>query len=251
MLRPSSALRRWLSYSGGALVAAAEPSAEVFCSASNGPRRAQRGCAKCGAKMNCNYSLPFVRYSPTSKTQRLSAWLLASDDATTAPSMRGHDPKYFKTFADAQARAPRIVAVHRAKARLSTRAPKNDLFTIRNIGNQWRTAEARFKYPASGTSRPHVVILGHSGCGAVKAHGADFSQTPPSGTKSRPSIPRAKAQLCRKRRKRGTPAEGEKPKNVDAQSWIDAVAGLNVNHQVADSSRPRRLRARAHRRGTV
>ena len=58
--------------------------------------------------------------------------------------------------------------------------PENDLFTIRNIGNQLATAEGSIEYGV-GTSRPPMlVILGHSGCGAVKAAMGDFSQQPPA-----------------------------------------------------------------------
>ncbi|MBD3203615.1 hypothetical protein GF327_04930 [Candidatus Woesearchaeota archaeon] len=50
----------------------------------------------------------------------------------------------------------------------------NEIFTVKNIGNQIRISEGSLKYPILHLKTPIVIILGHTGCGAIKAATSDY-----------------------------------------------------------------------------
>jgi carbonic anhydrase len=58
---------------------------------------------------------------------------------------------------------------------LST-ASMNNMFLIRNIGNQLETANGSVEYGIRHLHTPVLLIMGHSGCGAIQASMADFRQ---------------------------------------------------------------------------
>ena len=45
----------------------------------------------------------------------------------------------------------------------------NDLFVIRNIGNQIKNSSGSVEYGIYFLKTPVLLIVGHSGCGAIKA----------------------------------------------------------------------------------
>lgn len=47
--------------------------------------------------------------------------------------------------------------------------PQNEVFVIRNIGNQLITSEGSIDFGVQVLKTPYLVIVGHSGCGAVEA----------------------------------------------------------------------------------
>jgi carbonic anhydrase len=47
--------------------------------------------------------------------------------------------------------------------------PENDEFTIRNVGNQIQTSEGSVEYGVEHLGTPVLLLIGHTGCGAVKA----------------------------------------------------------------------------------
>lgn len=57
-----------------------------------------------------------------------------------------------------------------------TENPAGQLFVIRNIGNQVKTAYGSVEYGVNHLHTPLVLIMGHTECGAVKAAMGDFSQ---------------------------------------------------------------------------
>ena len=57
-------------------------------------------------------------------------------------------------------------------------APINNMFSIRNIGNQIDNAIGSAKYGVRYLHTPVLLIIGHVDCGAVKAALADYRQTP-------------------------------------------------------------------------
>ena len=95
-----------------------------------------------------------------------------------AKFMRSHGPAYFKPFLDAQ--HPRATVIACSDSRVQTQAldatPDNDLFMIRNIGNQIATAEGSVEYGVRHLHTPLLLIVGHSACGAIKAAAGDYSQ---------------------------------------------------------------------------
>jgi carbonic anhydrase len=50
----------------------------------------------------------------------------------------------------------------------------NELFIVRNIGNQFRNSEGSIKYPLLHLHTPVLIVMGHTGCGAIKASVSDY-----------------------------------------------------------------------------
>jgi carbonic anhydrase len=88
-----------------------------------------------------------------------------------------HGPKFFASFADGQ--KPRATVVTCADSRVHTSAfdatPENDDFMVRNIGNQIENGLGSIEYGVEHLETPVLLILGHTGCGAVKAAMGDIS----------------------------------------------------------------------------
>lgn len=92
-----------------------------------------------------------------------------------------HGPKFFESFAKAQ--TPRATVVTCSDSRVQNAAwnltPENDEFTIRNVGNQIQTSEGSVEYGVEHLGTPVLLIVGHTGCGAVKAAMGDKSKLSP------------------------------------------------------------------------
>lgn len=58
--------------------------------------------------------------------------------------------------------------------------PEANVFAIRNIGNQIKTAVGSVVYGVEYLSTPIIMVVGHSGCGAVKAALDGYQSTNPS-----------------------------------------------------------------------
>jgi carbonic anhydrase len=88
-----------------------------------------------------------------------------------------HGPKFFASFAEGQ--KPRATVLSCADSRVHTSAfdttPENDDFMVRNIGNQLENGLGSVEYGVEHLQTPVLLILGHSGCGAVKAAMGDIS----------------------------------------------------------------------------
>jgi carbonic anhydrase len=85
--------------------------------------------------------------------------------------------KFFAGFANNQ--TPRATIVTCSDSRVHTTAfdstPENDDFMIRNIGNQVGNALGSVEYGIEHLRTPLLVVIGHTGCGAVKAAMGDIS----------------------------------------------------------------------------
>lgn len=129
-----------------------------------------------------------------------------------------HGPKWFKTMADGQ--TPRATVVTCADSRVHNAAwdssPENDDFIVRNIGNQLKNAHGSVEYGIEHLHTPLLMVIGHTGCGAVKAAMGDTSKL------SAPILNELKDLKVSK-----------KPKNMpEEEAWAGAVIE-NVNNQVA------------------
>jgi carbonic anhydrase len=133
-----------------------------------------------------------------------------------------HGDKFFAEFADKQ--TPRATVVTCADSRVHTQAwdvtPENDDFVIRNIGNQIENAEGSIEYGVDHLRTPLLLIIGHTGCGAVKAAMGDTSKLSPAIQKELEHIHLPKA------------AGG---KSAEA-AWAEAVIA-NVDNQVETALR--------------
>jgi carbonic anhydrase len=90
---------------------------------------------------------------------------------------KAHKKSYFEPFLDHQ--TPRATVVACADSRFHTHAidqtPDNDIFFVRNIGNQLSTGEGSIQYGVEHLNTPLLMFIGHTACGAVKAASSDYS----------------------------------------------------------------------------
>jgi carbonic anhydrase len=83
----------------------------------------------------------------------------------------------FKVYRTKQ--QPRATVVMCCDSRVQTiafgKTPKNDLFIVRNIGNQLHSNRGSVEYGIRRIHTPVLLIIGHVDCGAVKAAQGDYS----------------------------------------------------------------------------
>ncbi|WP_255496679.1 carbonic anhydrase [Aquitalea sp. LB_tupeE] len=96
--------------------------------------------------------------------------------------MAHHNAGYFKTFADKQ--TPRATVVtcsdSRVQSEVMDKSAVNDLFMVRDIGNQLATAEGSVEYGVRHLHTPLLIFVGHAACGAIKAASTDYSKLEPA-----------------------------------------------------------------------
>ncbi len=175
------------------------------------------------------YAMPFAweraEDEPLAKTRRFLGELLRDN---TEYMKQG--PRFFQSFAKAQ--RPRATVLTCSDSRVQTGAwdgtPENDDFIVRNIGNQLKTSAGSVEYGVVALGTPVLLILGHTGCGAVHA-----AQNPKHSHGS-PDVDRELAELVLPKHLLG--------RDTDS-AWTDAVIA-NVNTQVAAALE--RFAARIH-----
>jgi carbonic anhydrase len=86
--------------------------------------------------------------------------------------------EYFQPFTQAQKPLATVVSCSDSRVHMHAFdiSPDNDLFVIRNIGNQLNTAEGSVEYGVHHLHTPLLLIVGHSACGAVTAALGDYSK---------------------------------------------------------------------------
>jgi carbonic anhydrase len=131
-----------------------------------------------------------------------------------------HGTKFFAAFADKQ--NPRATVLTCADSRVHTKAwdvtPENDDFIVRNIGNQVENAHGSIEYGVEHLHTPLLMVIGHTGCGAIQAALGDLSKLSPPLQKELEHLQVPK------------PAPGKSPE----AAWAEAVIA-NVNVQVGTS----------------
>jgi carbonic anhydrase len=97
--------------------------------------------------------------------------------ADDAAYIAAHNAEFFKELAKGQ--HPRATVVTCSDSRVHTnmmdKTPEGDLFMVRNIGNQLATAKGSVQYGVNHLGSSLLIIIGHSGCGAIKAASGDYS----------------------------------------------------------------------------
>ena len=85
--------------------------------------------------------------------------------------VKNHQENYFAKFISKQ--TPKAIIVACSDSRFQTdsilKDSTNELFVIRNIGNQFDTAQGSIEYGVYHLKIPVLMFIGHSNCGAVKA----------------------------------------------------------------------------------
>ena len=123
------------------------------------------------------YDVPFAweasKTEPLAKTRVFLAEMLADND-----SYRQKGDKYFRAFVKAQTLRATVVscADSRVHSHAWDQTPDNDDFVIRNIGNQVKNAHGSVEYGIEHLKTPLLIIVGHTGCGTVKAALGDASK---------------------------------------------------------------------------
>ena len=162
------------------------------------------------------FIVPFAWEAAKDEPLALTRQFLA-DVLTDNREYMEHGDKFFAAFADKQ--TPRATVLTCADSRVHTTAwdvtPENDDFVIRNIGNQLENAEGSVEYGIEHLRTPLLLVIGHTGCGAVKAAMGDISKLSAPIQKELQNIHLPK------------PAAGKSPE----AAWAEAVI-VNVNNQV-------------------
>jgi carbonic anhydrase len=97
-----------------------------------------------------------------------------------AQHMQRHENDHFQAFMERQ--TPRATVLACSDSRVQMHAidpfPENDLFVVRNIGNQLATAEGSIEYGVRHLHTPILMVLGHVRCGAIgAAHGGHADES--------------------------------------------------------------------------
>jgi len=163
------------------------------------------------------YDVPFIEghRDPLMLTRGFLRDVLADN----AKYMQKHDAPFFKEFAVTQ--TPRATVITCSDSRVQTSAfdatAENDDFMIRNIGNQLGNSEGSVEYGIHHLHTPVLFIMGHTGCGAVKAAMGDYSKESEAVSREISSI--------------HVPSRKEGVRDEDPKLWLEAVVD-NVNDQV-------------------
>ena len=88
------------------------------------------------------------------------------------------NPDYFNPFTEAQKPLATVISCSDSRVHMHALdiSPDNDLFVIRNIGNQLVSTEGSVEYGVHHLHTPLLLIVGHSKCGAVTAALGDYSK---------------------------------------------------------------------------
>ncbi len=197
---------------------AAPAAAETPAASAPAPAEAHAGGEPAApATESERFGLPFAWETspeePLAKARSFMAEVLRTNSA-----YRENNAKRVAAFGDAE--TPRATVVSCADSRVQAdvwdRTPENDDFTVRNIGNQVTSSLGGIEYGIEQLHTPVLLIIGHTGCGAVK-HALER----PKGVGAAIEAELAAMKLP-------PPAPGTKP----AVAWKEAIIA-NVHAQVS------------------
>ena len=89
---------------------------------------------------------------------------------TNTEFAHAHNDEFFASFQDSQNPKLTILKCSDSRVQMESfdKTPQNDVFAIRNIGNQIATSEGSIDFGIRILKTPFFLIIGHSGCGAVE-----------------------------------------------------------------------------------
>ena len=162
------------------------------------------------------YTVPFAWETSKAEPLALTRAFLKESFEDNKTYME-HGPKFFSAFADAE--LPRATVVTCSDSRVQPQAwdetSENDDYTVRNFGNTLAGDEGSIEYGVEHLNTPLLLIIGHTGCGAVKAASGDTSKL-------------SKAMQTQLKGLQIPRATGAKNEN---QAWAQGVLA-NVHNQV-------------------
>ncbi len=100
----------------------------------------------------------------------------------------------------------------------------NEIFMVRNIGNQFRNSEGSIKYPLLHLKTPLLIVMGHTGCGAIKASISDYREEDDTIQKEVIGLVNA-IRIANQSR--------DMDKITDEQMKLAIYAQVNVDHQIS------------------
>jgi len=173
---------------------------------------------------SAKFAVPFAwESSPTEPLSVARAFLGEALRDNRTYSNQG--AKVFAEYRDEQ--KPRATVVTCADSRVHAGAfdatPENDVFLIKNIGNQIGNAEGSVEYGVVHLGTPVLLVIGHTGCGAVKAALGDLSKQSKA----------VRAELAQMKLPK---AEAGKDEKDEKAIWAEAVIA-NVHLQVKSAVR--------------
>jgi carbonic anhydrase len=126
--------------------------------------------AKDGAARPARYGVPFAwEISPEEPLAR--ARLFMSEVLKANETFMNQGKEHFIPFADEE--KPRATVLACSDSRVQAGAwdgsPENDDYTVRNLGNQLSTSLGSVDYGVGRLHTPVLLIIGHTGCDAVKS----------------------------------------------------------------------------------
>ncbi|MGC0371525.1 MAG: hypothetical protein DGJ47_000214 [Rickettsiaceae bacterium] len=82
-----------------------------------------------------------------------------------------HDDNFFEQFREEQDPQLTILKCSDSRVQMESfdKTPQNGVFAVRNIGNQICTSEGSVDFGVEVLKTPFLLIIGHSGCGAIEA----------------------------------------------------------------------------------
>jgi carbonic anhydrase len=82
-----------------------------------------------------------------------------------------HNQDFFSAFESVQSPKLTIVKCSDSRVQMESfdKTPQNEVFAIRNIGNQIKTCQGSVDFGVQVLNTPFLLIIGHSDCGAVTA----------------------------------------------------------------------------------
>ncbi len=90
---------------------------------------------------------------------------------SNADFRRFYNDEFFQQFEDQQ--TPLFTLLKCSDSRIQIQSfesnPQNNAFVIRNIGNQIANSEGSVDFGVQVLKTPFLLIIGHSGCGAIKS----------------------------------------------------------------------------------
>ena len=128
-----------------------------------------------------SFAEPPARASKGAEEPRAAVRLLANVLRDNAAFASTHGADFFAPMKEGQ--HPRATVVMCADSRVHSHdfeaMPEGDLFVVRNIGNQIDSTPGSVAYGIHHLHTPVLLIVGHVGCGAVKAALTDYSAESP------------------------------------------------------------------------
>jgi carbonic anhydrase len=207
-----------------------QPAATVTAEKEVRPHKAKAGKGHAEARTNSadakdepktdeapqKYTVPFAWETSKAEPLALTRAFLKESFEDNKVYME-HGPKFFSAFADAE--LPRATVITCSDSRVQPQAwdqtSENDDYTVRNFGNTLTGDDGSIEYGVEHLNTPLLLIIGHTGCGAVKAASGDTSKLSKA----------MQAQLKGLQIPRASAAKNEN------QAWVQGVLA-NVHNQV-------------------